>query len=624
MAANQNFFYREPSAAVGKAVTDMGIIDTGLPIKEIQNYEFSLTIGGSVACIHGGFQGKYQYDEFRASTTGYLTGASVTIEGTAGSLVRVEAKWKIHRDVLDAVDKAFLQIGAKGSVTYKREGTGGTSATHVIRVYDCSFTINKDNTVDVSVKCIGASQGIFYINLYAGFKSAFGSLKFRPDYNDDGLQLLACQNLVDLIDHTVQTDTGTMTNSDFAPIDCSNPGRGWKIRWDKIRGDKMFASEYGFDQDLSVQDIRGIYVTLGWVIGNINESLKTVKIQGGTTPNIILKATADMYYDPIKWIPSANPIECIFSYAADVDPIFYYNQPGVQPTDLDLGYDALGADHNAFPIDKGGLGNILINRNVIAGIVKESTAIKTSPGIIKMFPLKEYYMRIDTFFDKLLSVINANSGGALDLILTLDPDRALEGNGSDLFIINNRGIEKKSAEYAFKKGMVAIRDVSITSKVPSATAAAAFSADTNSAGGMPDASDNAAANAVSSKSAAQSTDIPSFQDLKDAMGTAAATAFSSETVDGLRSVIRTAVNGQSTESTLKKTSVLWPLELKLTIVGVAGWRFGDTITYDDLPARYKDSETGNIKVGFTMTRVTHTFGDEWTTDLTAQCRFVGQ
>jgi hypothetical protein len=618
MAASQNFFFRRPTA--GGPVDAMG---TGLPQKEIKNYKFKLSINGSVACIHGGFQGKYQYEQFRTSTTGFLTGASVTIEGTAGSLVRVEAKWKIHRDVLDQVDAGYLKVGARGSVEYSRDGIGGSSGYHEIRVYDCSFTINQDNTVDIQVKCIGASQGALYINLYAGFAALYGNLNYRADYAEPGatVTLVPCQNIVDLIDFTVQLETSTLTNAAFDPTDCASAGN-WKVRYDKNKGDKLFKSEYMFDQDLTLEATRGVYVTLNWILDKINRQLSFAPVAPAeSSPQIELRATADLYYDPIGWIPSANPMECIFSYS-DPNVAAYTDKGGIPPTDSNslLGYSALGNDGGAFPMDTN-LGNILINRNVIAGIIKENTAIKTSPGILKMFPLKEYYMTIETFFKKLFEVINANSGGALDLDITLDPDAAYSGISNKLIIINNRGKETKPAPYEFKKGMFALRQISITSKVPSATAAAAFSADANSAGGIADASDNAAANAVAGKSAGQASDMPSRDELNKAKMTAATANFTSETCDGLRGVIRRAVAGQSTAATLNKTSVPWPLELKLTFVGVAGWRFGDTISYNDLPARYKDGN-GAAKVGFTTIRVQHQFGDEWTTDLVTQCRFL--
>jgi len=619
MAGFQNFFYRAPTA--GGPVTAMGTIGSGLPITEIKNYKFKLTINGGTACIHGGFQSAYQYNEFRASKTGYLTGATVTIEGTAGSLVRVEAKWKIHRDQLDAVDAAFLQIGARGTVSYSRDGTGGSEDSHELRVYDCSFTINQDNTVDVQVKCIGASQQSLYVNLYAGFSKAFGNLQFRGDYNDDGFILLPVQNIVDLIDHTVQTGTDTMNSIDFAPIDTGNAGN-WKVRYNALMNTKLFESEYGFDQDLLTQAERGIYVTLGWIIENINTAIGPTSVERGTL--VKLRATAEMSYDPIGLIPSANPIECIFNYHADKGPIAYTNNGSVPPTDsmVTQGYNAIGNDPFGFDVGTN-LGDILINRNVIAGILKESTAIKTSPGIIKMFPLKEYFLTVETFYKKLLGVINANSGGALDLDIVLDPKQAIAGGDDvDLIIINNRGKEQQPTPFEFKKGMVAIREVSITSKVPSATAAAAFSFDKNSAANTADASDNAAAAGAAGKSIGQSSQIPTAAELADAKMAAAGAYFSSETCDGIRGILRRVVNGQSTAATVDKTSVPWPLELKLTIVGVAGWRFGDTITYNDLPARYRDAN-GTIKVGFTTIRVQHMFGEEWTTDLITQCRFVG-
>jgi len=622
MASSQNFFFRTPTA--GPPVDAMGIIDSGLPIKEIENYKFKLTINGGVACIHGGFQGAYQYSQFRSSTIGYLTGASVTIEGTAGSLVRVEAKWKIHRDQLDAVDTAYLKIGAKGTVEYSRDGTGGSSGEHEIRVYDCSFTINADNTVDVQVKCIGASQGALYINLYAGFPERYGNLKYRADYAESGTTptLVPCQNIVDFIDYTVQGGTGTFTDSAFRPDDCGNAGQ-WKVRYDKTRGDKIFASEYMFDQDLTFQQTRGVYVTLNWILKTINDQLLFVPVAPTeNSTQIELRATADLNYQPVGHLPSANPIECIFSYANDWFAIAYTDKGIIPPTDsnLALGYNALGNDMGAYFIDND-LGNILINRNVIAGIIKENTAIKTSPGLLNIIPLKEYYMTIETFFKKLFEVINANSGGALDLDITLDPESAYNGKSNKLIIINNRGKETKPTAYEFKKGMVAIRQVSITSKVPSAAAAAAFSADANSAGGIADASDSAAANALAGRNGPVASDIPSRDELNKAMMTAATANFSSETCDGIRGLLRRAVSGQSTAQTLDKTSVPWPLELKLTIVGVAGWRFGDTISYNDLPARYK-TPAGGAKIGFTAIRIQHQFGEEWTTDLITQCRFL--
>jgi hypothetical protein len=614
MASSQNFFYRSPTA--GGPVDAMGVIGSGLPITEIKNYKFSLNINGGLACVHGGFQGKYQYEQFRGSTTGYLLGASVTIEGTAGSLVRVEAKWKIHRDQLDTVDANYLQIGAKGTVSYSRDGVGGSSASHAIRVYDCSYTINKDNTVDVQVKCIGASQGALYLNLYDNFVDTYGSLQFRADYAESGVsvQLINVSNLVDLIDHTVQSGTGTMTNAAFDPAETCVPHQ-FLVRYNNQVGDKLFKSEYAFDQDLTMEQTRGVYVTLSWIINKLNGSLRATKIK--------LIATADLWYDSIgSYIPSANPIECIFNYNSSYDPIAYHRttKPS-KDAPIFYGYNAIGDHGGSFGIEND-LGDILINRNVIAGILKENTAIKTSPGIIKMFPLKEYYMTVETFFKKLLAVINANSGGALDLDITIDPEDAYKGGqATGLLIFNNRGKETQPAAYTFKKGMVAIREVSITSKVPSATAAAAFSFDKGSAASIADASDNAGAAAAAGKPQGVASGAPTRDELKIAMQTAAGAFFSSETCDGIRGILRRAVNGEATLSTLKKTSVPWPLELKLTFVGVAGWRFGDTISYNDLPARYR-TPAGGIKVGFTTTRVTHTFGDEWTTDLTTQCRFI--
>ena len=70
-----------------------------------------------------------------------------------------------------------------------------------------------------------------------------------------------------------------------------------------------------------------------------------------------------------------------------------------------------------------------------------------------------------------------------------------------------------------------------------------------------------------------------------------------------------------------KTPVPYPLSVEIALDGIEGFHFGDTITSDYLPERYRLN--GGARVVFTVTKYTHTIKEnDWQTDLTAVSRIV--
>ena len=66
--------------------------------------------------------------------------------------------------------------------------------------------------------------------------------------------------------------------------------------------------------------------------------------------------------------------------------------------------------------------------------------------------------------------------------------------------------------------------------------------------------------------------------------------------------------------------VLYPISLNITIDGIAGFRFGNVIGTNWLPAKYRD-KAGDLKIVFVITNVTHDIsGNDWSTTLQTQCR----
>ena len=63
-----------------------------------------------------------------------------------------------------------------------------------------------------------------------------------------------------------------------------------------------------------------------------------------------------------------------------------------------------------------------------------------------------------------------------------------------------------------------------------------------------------------------------------------------------------------------------PLKLSVTLDGINGFKFGDTLTTDYLPPKYRDS-AGAYKAVFTVTKVNHSISNnDWTTQIDTVCR----
>jgi hypothetical protein len=106
--------------------------------------------------------------------------------------------------------------------------------------------------------------------------------------------------------------------------------------------------------------------------------------------------------------------------------------------------------------------------------------------------------------------------------------------------------------------------------------------------------------------------------------------YSQDAISSARGVVRDIVNepetaqkaalgllggGNSFESTP------FPVEFSATIDGVEGFRFGDCISSNALPARY--TKTAGLRVIFTITKYTHKIeNQDWTTTLEGLSRFI--
>jgi hypothetical protein len=68
-------------------------------------------------------------------------------------------------------------------------------------------------------------------------------------------------------------------------------------------------------------------------------------------------------------------------------------------------------------------------------------------------------------------------------------------------------------------------------------------------------------------------------------------------------------------------NILLPLKFGVTIDGINGFKFGDTVATTYLPKKYKEKISGKFKAVFTVTKVNHSIqNNDWTTTLETVCR----
>jgi hypothetical protein len=609
-----NFFFRTPGAGLAQ----LKAYGTGVD-SPVAPYYFKATIGAGT--VRSGGNSSFSLGSYKGTSTGYLTSATVTVEGDFGSLVRAEINFKCHVSQLNAVDKDMMQLGYNVSVSYGRtgggSGSGNAGSFSKMKVYDHSFTINADDTVDCKIKAVGQGQELFDRALTEN-PGVYSGTAYRTSYRGStSVTTKTAFDFLSYLDGRMQSATGQIGSSDaFEAPDGGDASIGYYIRFNDDRGDQLFGEgEFDFDGDNDWADARGIYYSFGAI-------LSAISLQSGFDFKLIGCGGGElkMYYVD-NFIPSANPLECIFPYGANGDGNFYKWDRGYVSieTDPDKGYAAHG-DCSVFNLGAGGVLDVLFNRSALVALLRKEGAQDQS---LEGESQPKMFITVQSFFEKVFSMMKQNSGGAIDLALVLDPAQAQAGSAKQYIILNKKNAETFPSPGTISKGMKGVLEINITSKVPSKAAAAAFAQ--NDPAGNRSSEDQKAGSLISSKAgasagAAYGTQTYGWQ-VSQAMFAAQGDNFKGNGVQELQSVLKKMVGGESPTATAARGHMVWPLELTLRLLGCHGWVFGDTLKYNQLPDRYKTN--GSAKIGFTVTRAQQKFGKEWETELTTVCRFIG-
>ena len=329
---------------------------------------------------------------------------------------------------------------------------------------------------------------------------------------------------------------------------------------------------------------------------------------------------------------SPEPFNVLFAYNKGIDENFYgaKNANENDTINCDVFYKRNISAFNNFRIDQNGAKGILISRDMLRSIQNtfNSKALNEDEST-EDTEKADATINLNEFFKKIFAVIRDCSGGDWNFSLEKtegDLDSEDKKHPGAIWIVNKNSPVKgtvKPLMLSPVSGQNGVRDMSLSGQVPKDIQAQAF-------GGAPTVTkEQIAADTIAGKPTPQKKIQDEIEKLKEELPKAKKDlnddSYSADSVTAAKGLIKRLVNALSVEDWGKKNKLLeptpYPLKLTLTIDGIEGFRFGDTITSDYLPSRY--TKNVGVRTVFTITKYTHTIkGNDWSTQIETVCRLV--
>jgi hypothetical protein len=232
----------------------------------------------------------------------------------------------------------------------------------------------------------------------------------------------------------------------------------------------------------------------------------------------------------------------------------------------------------------------------------------------------------DTSVSKLITnvtdAIRDLSGGRFQLSLIADPTNTKSEKNyliTDPSFVNSTEV-KSIVPYSLTAviNTSICRNISLSAKVPSGYAAAAYvgnNTPTNDAPTQPPNNTN-----EPDTSTAGEGDANPFVALGLAKAGMNAAGVTEATVGSLKAALRRVYTYSPMGAAPYSSALPFPLDFSVTLDGIEGFQFGNAITTNYLPSVYKSN--GN-DVAFTITKIEHSIeSNDWSTTLSTVCRVM--
>lgn len=553
-----------------------------------------------------------------------LKDVKISLEGDAGSLRRAEVNFTcFDKTSFEAAEAALLVPGSEVKISYGYVGPQSPSGagSHTFRVYDYSFKITKENYFECTFKGVG--KGGTYEQLNINTQGKFPAKEFVTNYNGFN-DTVKVTNLFDWVDYSIQLATGTVNSSGFDP----GHGTSGKLK----DGTGKFAvlkapEEYNAATKMKSGFLTADYlqyVQLGAVVNMINKYLLK-----GHSPKYTLKFKKAYSYVQTKFksglVWSPDPVTMLFPYAKGTAENNYHESETGGSEEY-ISVDSI-KDFDALGKDKDSPAKILLGRDCLRAI-QQSFADEATQEKNKTEEKDKTKggMELNKFMKKLFASIRELSGGSWDLYLDQDED-----DPENIWIVNRRtpgdGGTVTPLMLDPVGGTNGIRELSLGASVPQEIQAKAF-------GGAPGTTtEESHAKEVISGQGAESTTTPPVtvsEQQKQARKGLTESEYSADGVAKGKSAVKALVNELSSPAERAKkgqyndgndfSQVPFPLTFSVTLDGIEGFKFGDTIASNYLPSRYL-KKGGGAKVVFTVTKYEHKIANnDWTTTVDALAR----
>ena len=559
--------------------------------------------GGVLSIPSGGglgSDGLYQVDstsksgDKRLLPKPHIVSVKISSAGDWGSIKKCEMAFTCYSLAQLDANLAFCEIGADLKIKYgwaNAGAAGGGKNTFDGKVYNFNYSVNSTGGWDCTVMAMAKGIDVVSGNIKGG-KAGQASLQ-----DPSGLTVPAFDIVTSIKQWLNTTVISGLTHNNIG--DSAGITYGcleYASSWGASEASPE-TSEQPADADVK-SDEKRYYIPLASLVGVIQRLLIAPAGTGATLrcDNVV---TVSAKPDNSKYLISANPREIVLP-----------------------GFNKYGDKH-----DFSFTGYTMLN-----GSVLDSSKIMISiDWLNSIFPnmgekedaSKSADVSISAFLGKVFDSIYQNTGKRIALSLTNEPT---DKTGKKWLVVDTNyadGAVDVFTFQAFTKYSVC-RSISLNSKVPSEMATAAFVAP-GASSGYPQGTQ------FSKNVEGQKPDVVNFdKQLDDLKALFDATEPPKKPAKGEQvNAGPTDANISSMQSILssiftnnpdgKGMSIPYPMGFSVTVDGVDGIVFGNTVNTNYLPSIYK-SKSGT-KIVFTVTTVEHniTIGD-WTTTINTVCR----
>jgi hypothetical protein len=551
--------------------------------KTVNGKSSSLTVP-----TQGGFGANGMYTNTgtqRFTPKSHITAVKISNEGKWGSTKRAELSFTTYSlSGLDSLS-AFFTVGADVTIEAGWNSAGGAAGKPMRFsgiVYNFSYNLNANGGFDCTCEAISESVLAASLRVAGQFETGATPPPPPPESTEPGQESPA-NNIFSLFKDEVTRVSADGSVSEIEP-ETALPLKGEQLDLIavafKLKRTPEGQEEADGDADEGEEPAEPIYyVTLEQVVDQINKMIgskvKFKYICNETTT--ISEVNANMR--------SANPLVLIIPGRMNYSDDFNITNTGHEQA-----------------IENGDISKLLIS---IDWLLKTAEEYQKSIGNTTPKDAGQ----IDAFFEKIFEMIKTYTGSYHLLGIITDPKIIKPTEWS---IIDTNYINSNPAPYSFEAGTKRsmVRSISMNTKIPSKFAAAAYiSARQANTSATADVyvSDNLAGQIKADTVFNPETDlVPITKDLIKDISDA-----NIQKMSAALSKLKSAQPSTAPPNKLQPAAI----DLSVTVDGIEGIVFGNTITTNYIPSDYASS------VYFTVTNVEHNISNnDWTTTLSTVMR----